>query len=47
MAKRGILMLPFTPRDIRTERANVLAAIRDALDSAGDRPLANLRTVAA
>ncbi len=47
MAKRGILVLPFTPREIRTQRAEVLAAIRDALDGAGDRPLANLRTVAA
>jgi hypothetical protein len=47
MAKRGILMLPFTPRDIRTQPAKVLAAIRDALDGAGDRPLGNLRTVAA
>jgi len=47
MAKRGILMLPFTPRDIRTQPAKVLAAIRDALDGAGDRSLGNLRTVAA
>ena len=47
MAKRGILMLPFTPRDIRTQPAKVVAAIRDALDSARERPLANLRTVAA
>ena len=55
MAKRGILMLPFTPRDIRTQPAKVVAAIRDALDRARDgardgargRPLAELRTVAA
>jgi hypothetical protein len=47
MAKCGILMLPFTPREIRTQPATVLAAIREALDGARDRPLANLRTVAA
>jgi len=45
MAKLGILVLPFTPRQIRTERAAVLAAIRTAL--ASGRPPANLRTVAA
>jgi hypothetical protein len=45
MAKLGILVLPFTPRQIRTGRAEVLAAIREAL--ASGRPLANLRTVAA
>jgi hypothetical protein len=47
MAKRGILVLPFTPRQIRTQPAKVLAAIRGALDSVRDRPLAKLRTVAA
>jgi len=47
MAKLGILVLPFTPRQIRTEPAEVLAAIRDALDSARDRRLARLHTVAA
>jgi hypothetical protein len=48
MGKHGIVVLPFTPRDIRTRPAEVLAAIRDALDSArGRRPPANLRTVAA
>jgi hypothetical protein len=47
MAKCGILMLPFTPREIRTQPATVLAAIREALAGARDRPLANLRTVAA
>ena len=45
MAKLGILVLPFTPRQIRTERATVLAEIRRALESG--RPPANLRTVAA
>ena len=47
MAKCGILMLPFTPREIRTQPAEVLAAIREALDGARGRPPANLRTVAA
>jgi hypothetical protein len=37
MGKRGILVLPFTPREIRTQPAKVLAAIRDALKS-GRRP---------
>jgi hypothetical protein len=37
MGKRGILVLPFTPREIRTQPAKVLAAIRDALES-GRRP---------
>ena len=45
MTKRGILVLPFTPRQIRTQPAEVLASIRDALES-GHTP-ANLRTVAA
>lgn len=45
MAKLGILMLPFTPRQLRSERATVLAEIRKALESG--RPPANLRTVAA
>jgi hypothetical protein len=37
MGKRGILVLPFTPREIRTQPAKVLAAIREALES-GRRP---------
>jgi hypothetical protein len=45
MAKRGILVVPFTPRDIRTQPAKVLAAIRDALET-GRRP-ADIRTEAA
>jgi hypothetical protein len=45
MAKRGILVLPFTPRDIRTQPAKVLAAIREALET-GRRP-ADIRTEAA
>ena len=45
MGKHGILVLPFTPREIRTQPAEVLAAIRDALKS-GRRP-DNLQTEAA
>jgi hypothetical protein len=45
MAKRGILVLPFTPRDIRTQPAKVLAAIREALET-GRRP-ADIQTEAA
>jgi hypothetical protein len=37
MGKHGIVVLPFTPREIRTKPAEVLAAIRDALKS-GRRP---------
>lgn len=46
MAKYGIVVLPFTPKQIRTEKAEVLAAIRDALQAARNRPPtnANLRT---
>ena len=47
MARLGILVLPFTPGQIRTEQAEVLAAIRDALGSARDRRLPKLHTVAA
>jgi len=45
MGKRGILVLPFTPREIRTQPAKVLAAIRDALET-GRRP-ENVQTKAA
>jgi hypothetical protein len=45
MGKRGILVLPFTPREIRTQPTEVLAAIRDALKS-GRRP-DNVQTKAA
>ena len=38
MAKLGILVLPFTPRQIRSERATVLAEIRKALEAAGRQP---------
>jgi hypothetical protein len=45
MGKRGILVLPYTPREIRTQPAKVIAAIRDALKS-GRRP-EDVRTEAA
>jgi hypothetical protein len=47
MAQHGILVLPFTPRQIRTEPATVIAAIRDALDSASGRPPLSVQTKAA
>ena len=47
MAKHGILVLPFTPRQIRTQPAEVLAAIRDAIENARGRPTLNVRTAAA
>ena len=45
MGAHGIVVLPFTPRQIRTRPAEVLAAIRGALDSARGRPPLSLRTV--
>jgi hypothetical protein len=45
MGKHLIVVLPFTPRQIRAEPVNVLAEIRDALDRARDRAPLNLRTV--
>jgi hypothetical protein len=49
MGKYGIVVLPFTPRQIRTGRAEVLATIRDALENARGRSPANttLRTIPA
>lgn len=47
MAKHGILVLPFTPRQIRTQPAEVLAAIRDAIENARGRPPLSVRTAAA
>ena len=41
MGKRGILVLPFTPREIRTQPADVMATIRHALEI---RPPARQRT---
>ncbi|HYB15723.1 MAG TPA: hypothetical protein VEF71_09660 [Streptosporangiaceae bacterium] len=45
MGKHGIVVLPFTPRQIRTRPAEVLGAIREALESARGRSPLNLRTV--
>lgn len=45
MAKRGILVLPFTPREIRTQPADVINTIRHALET-GRRP-DNVQTEAA
>jgi hypothetical protein len=49
MGKYGIVVLPFTPGQIRKQPAEVLATVRDALQSARGRPpvTANLRTVPA
>ena len=47
MGAHGIVVLPFTPRQIRTRPAEVLAAVREALESARDRPPLSLRTVPA
>jgi hypothetical protein len=43
MGKYGIVVLPFTPRQIRSQPAEVIATIRQALE--GGRPLVDLRTV--
>jgi hypothetical protein len=47
MGKYGIVVLPVTPGQIRKQPAEMLATIRDALQSARGRPpvTANLRTV--
>lgn len=47
MGKYGIVVLPFTPRQLRAQPAEVIAEIRDALESARGRTLLNLRTVPA
>jgi hypothetical protein len=47
MGKYGIVVLPFTPRQIRTRPDEVLATIRDALESARGRPPLSLRTLPA
>ena len=47
MGKYGIVVLPFTPRQIRTRPTEVLAAIREAIESARSRPQLNLLTVPA
>jgi hypothetical protein len=45
MAKHGIIVLPFTPKQIRARPADVVTQIRDALGSARGRPPLSLRTV--
>ena len=47
MGTYGIVVLPFTPRQIRTQSAQVIAQIRDALHSARGRPPLSLRTIPA
>ena len=47
MAKYQIIVLRFTPRQIRTEPAQVIKDIRDALNGARGRQPLNLRTVSA
>ncbi len=45
MSIHQLNVLRFTPKQIRTEPARVIADIRDALEGARDRPPLNLRTV--
>jgi hypothetical protein len=45
MGKYGIVVLPFTPRQIRNQPAEVIATIREALQSARGRPQLSLHTV--
>jgi hypothetical protein len=45
MSAQGIVVLHFTPRQIRTDRASVAAAIRDALAPGRARPLRHIRTL--
>ena len=47
MGKYGIVVLPFTPKQIRARPAEVIAQIRGALDSARGRPPVSLRIVPA
>lgn len=47
MAKYQIVVLRFTPRQIRTDPAEVIQDIKQALNSARGRPPLNLRTVPA
>ncbi len=47
MSAHGILVLHFTPRQIREEPADVLATIRDALGSRRGQPVPPIRTVLA
>jgi hypothetical protein len=45
MGKHGIVVLPFTPREIRTQPADVINTIRHALETG--RPPQNVQTEAA
>jgi len=47
MGKYGIVVLPFTPKQIRTQPAEVGATVREAFRAARGRPPLNLRTVPA
>jgi len=47
MSAHGIIVLHFTPGQIRREPERVLAAIRKALASAAGRPPLDIRTVPA
>ena len=47
MGKYQIIVLRFTPKQIRSEPAEVIKDIRDALEGARGRPPLNLRTVPA
>jgi hypothetical protein len=47
MGKYQIVVLRFTPRQIRTEPAQVIQDIKDALNSARGRQPLNLQTVPA
>jgi very-short-patch-repair endonuclease len=47
MGKHGIVLLPFTPKQIRKHPADVIAEIRNALNSTRARPPLNLRTIPA
>lgn len=47
MGKRQVIVLRFTPKQIRSEPARVIAEIREALEGARGRPPLNLRTVPA
>jgi hypothetical protein len=46
MAAHGITVLHFTPRQIRTQPARVIATIRSALTAARSRPTLPIRTIA-
>jgi very-short-patch-repair endonuclease len=45
MGAAGIILLHFSPRQIRRERAEVVRMIKDALDSGLQRPSLPIRTI--